>query len=66
MGGSIVKIGVMWADQRITATAHSGFSVQKGGLHSLTKALSVELVPATRIQPMPCRRGPGRGRGLPR
>ncbi|MDW5328797.1 SDR family NAD(P)-dependent oxidoreductase [Plantactinospora sp. KLBMP9567] len=29
----------------IAATPHSGYSVQKGGLHSLTKALAVELAP---------------------
>ncbi|MGP4086649.1 SDR family NAD(P)-dependent oxidoreductase [Streptomyces sp. KR55] len=44
-GGSIVNIGAMWAHQGIAATPHSGFSVQKGGLHSLTKALSIELAP---------------------
>lgn len=44
-GGSIVNIGAMWARQGIAATPHSGFSVQKGGLHSLTKALAIELAP---------------------
>jgi NAD(P)-dependent dehydrogenase (short-subunit alcohol dehydrogenase family) len=44
-GGSIVNIGSMWAHQGIAATPHSGYSVQKGGLHSLTKALAIELAP---------------------
>jgi NAD(P)-dependent dehydrogenase (short-subunit alcohol dehydrogenase family) len=42
-GGSIVNIGSMWAHQGVKATPHSGYSVQKGGLHSLTKALAIEL-----------------------
>jgi NAD(P)-dependent dehydrogenase (short-subunit alcohol dehydrogenase family) len=44
-GGSIVNIGSMWAHQGIAATPHSGYSVQKGGLHALTKALAIELAP---------------------
>jgi NAD(P)-dependent dehydrogenase (short-subunit alcohol dehydrogenase family) len=44
-GGSIVNIGSMWAHQGIAATPHAGYSVQKGGLHSLTKALAIELAP---------------------
>ncbi len=44
-GGSIVNIGSMWAHQGVAATPHSGYSVQKGGLHSLTKALAIELAP---------------------
>ncbi|MEU4674893.1 SDR family oxidoreductase [Amycolatopsis sp. NPDC023774] len=44
-GGSIVNIGAMWAHQGIAATPHTGFSVQKGGLHSQTKALAIELAP---------------------
>jgi NAD(P)-dependent dehydrogenase (short-subunit alcohol dehydrogenase family) len=44
-GGSIVNIGSMWAHQGIAPTPHSGYSVQKGGLHSLTKALAIELAP---------------------
>ncbi|WP_326835223.1 SDR family oxidoreductase [Amycolatopsis rhabdoformis] len=44
-GGSIVNIGAMWAHQGIAATPHTGFSVQKGGLHALTKALAIELAP---------------------
>ena len=35
----------MWAHQGIAATPHSGYSVQKGGLHSFTKALAIELAP---------------------
>ena len=42
-GGVIVNIGAMWAHQGIAATPHSGYSVQKGGLHSLTKAIAIEL-----------------------
>jgi NAD(P)-dependent dehydrogenase (short-subunit alcohol dehydrogenase family) len=44
-GGAIVNIGAMWAHQGIAATPHSGYSVQKGGLHSFTKALAIELAP---------------------
>jgi NAD(P)-dependent dehydrogenase (short-subunit alcohol dehydrogenase family) len=44
-GGAIVNIGSMWAHQGIAATPHSGYSVQKGGLHSFTKALAIELAP---------------------
>jgi NAD(P)-dependent dehydrogenase (short-subunit alcohol dehydrogenase family) len=44
-GGAIVNIGSMWAHQGIAATPHTGYSVQKGGLHALTKALAIELAP---------------------
>jgi NAD(P)-dependent dehydrogenase (short-subunit alcohol dehydrogenase family) len=44
-GGAIVNIGSMWAHQGIAVTPHTGYSVQKGGLHSLTKALAIELAP---------------------
>ncbi|SIM58825.1 NAD(P)-dependent dehydrogenase, short-chain alcohol dehydrogenase family [Micromonospora cremea] len=44
-GGAIVNIGSMWAHQGIAATPHSGYSMQKGGLHSFTKALAIELAP---------------------
>jgi NAD(P)-dependent dehydrogenase (short-subunit alcohol dehydrogenase family) len=44
-GGAIVNIGAMWAHQGIAAGPHAGYSVQKGGLHSLTKALTIELAP---------------------
>lgn len=44
-GGSIVNIGSMWAHQGIAATPHTGYSVQKGGIHSFTKALAIELAP---------------------
>ena len=44
-GGAIVNIGAMWAHQGIATGPHSGYSVQKGGLHSLTKALAIELAP---------------------
>jgi short-subunit dehydrogenase len=36
-GGAVVNVGAMWAHQGIAATPHSGYSVQKGGLHSFTK-----------------------------
>jgi NAD(P)-dependent dehydrogenase (short-subunit alcohol dehydrogenase family) len=42
-GGAIVNIGAMWANQGIAAGPHAGYSVQEGGLHSLTKALAIEL-----------------------
>jgi NAD(P)-dependent dehydrogenase (short-subunit alcohol dehydrogenase family) len=44
-GGAIVNIGAMWAHQGIAAGPHAGYFVQKGGLHSLTKALAIELAP---------------------
>jgi NAD(P)-dependent dehydrogenase (short-subunit alcohol dehydrogenase family) len=44
-GGAIVNIGSMWAHQGIGATPHTGYSMQKGGLHSFTKALAIELAP---------------------
>ncbi|SMF83479.1 SDR family NAD(P)-dependent oxidoreductase [Pseudobacteriovorax antillogorgiicola] len=42
-GGSIVNIGSMWAHQAVKATPSSAYSMQKAGLHSLTKNLAVEL-----------------------
>ncbi|MFF4597340.1 SDR family NAD(P)-dependent oxidoreductase [Amycolatopsis sp. NPDC001319] len=44
-GGAIVNIGSMWAHQGVAAKPHTGHSLQKGGLHSLTKALAIELAP---------------------
>src|SRR5262245_23098352 len=44
-GGSIVNIGSMWAHQGIAATPSSGYAVGKGGLHSLTHTLAIELAP---------------------
>lgn len=44
-GGAVVNIGSMWAHQGIAATPHAGYSVQKGGMHSFTKALAIELAP---------------------
>jgi NAD(P)-dependent dehydrogenase (short-subunit alcohol dehydrogenase family) len=44
-GGAIVNIGSMWAHQAIAATPSSGYSVAKGGLHSLTRNLAIELAP---------------------
>ena len=43
MGGSIVNVGSMWAKQAIKATPSSAYSMQKAGLHSLTKHLAMEL-----------------------
>lgn len=42
-GGSIVNIGSMWAHQAIKATPSSAYSMQKAGLHALTKHLAMEL-----------------------
>jgi NAD(P)-dependent dehydrogenase (short-subunit alcohol dehydrogenase family) len=42
-GGSIVNIGSMWAHQAIKATPSSAYSMQKAGLHALTKNLAIEL-----------------------
>jgi NAD(P)-dependent dehydrogenase (short-subunit alcohol dehydrogenase family) len=41
--GSIVTIGSMWAHQAIKATPSSAYSMQKAGLHALTKNLAMEL-----------------------
>ena len=42
-GGSIVNVGSMWAHQAIMATPSSAYSMQKAGLHALTKNLAMEL-----------------------
>lgn len=42
-GGSIVNVGSMWAKQAVKATPSSAYSMQKAGLHSLTKHLAMEL-----------------------
>lgn len=42
-GGSIVNIGSMWAHQAIKATPSAAYSMQKAGLHALTKNLAIEL-----------------------
>lgn len=42
-GGAIVNIGAMWAHQAIKATPSSAYSMQKAGLHVLTKNLAMEL-----------------------
>nr|WP_306424021.1 SDR family oxidoreductase [Patiriisocius marinus] len=42
-GGSIDNVGSMWAQQAIKATPSSAYSMQKAGLHSLTKHLAMEL-----------------------
>jgi len=44
--GSIVNVGSMWAQQAIKATPSSAYSMQKAGLHSLTKHLAMELADA--------------------
>ena len=41
--GSIVNIGSMWALQAVKATPSSAYSMQKAGLHALTKNLAIEL-----------------------
>ncbi|QRP42729.1 SDR family oxidoreductase [Amycolatopsis sp. FDAARGOS 1241] len=40
-----MNIGSMWARQGIAASPHTGYSVQKGGVHSFTKALAIESAP---------------------
>jgi NAD(P)-dependent dehydrogenase (short-subunit alcohol dehydrogenase family) len=45
VGGSIVNIGSMWAEQAVGATPSSAYSVAKGGLHALTHNLAIELAP---------------------
>jgi NAD(P)-dependent dehydrogenase (short-subunit alcohol dehydrogenase family) len=42
-GGSIVNIGSMWGNQAVKATPSSAYSMQKAGLHALTKNLAMEL-----------------------
>ena len=42
-GGSVVNIGSMWANQAVKATPSSAYSMQKAGLHALTKNLAIEL-----------------------
>lgn len=42
-GGAIVNIGSMWAHQAVKATPSSAYSMQKAGLHALTKNLAIEL-----------------------
>ena len=42
-GGNIVNIGSMWANQAVKATPSSAYSMQKAGLHALTKNLAIEL-----------------------
>ena len=44
-GGSIVNIGSMWANQAVGATPSSAYSLAKGGLHTLTRNLALELAP---------------------
>jgi NAD(P)-dependent dehydrogenase (short-subunit alcohol dehydrogenase family) len=40
-----VNIGSMWAHQAIGATPSSAYSLAKGGLHTLTRNLALELAP---------------------
>lgn len=42
-GGAIVNVGSMWAKQAVKATPSSAYSMQKAGLHSLTRHLAMEL-----------------------
>ena len=42
-GGAIISIGSVWAMQGIGATPSSAPSMAKGGIHSLTRALAIEL-----------------------
>lgn len=42
-GGAIISIGSIWALQGIGATPSSAPSMAKGGIHSLTRALAIEL-----------------------
>lgn len=42
-GGAIVNVGSIWAMQGIGATPASVPSMAKGGIHSLTRALAIEL-----------------------
>jgi NAD(P)-dependent dehydrogenase (short-subunit alcohol dehydrogenase family) len=42
---AIISIGSMWALQGIGATPSSAPSMAKGGVHSFTRALAIELVP---------------------
>jgi NAD(P)-dependent dehydrogenase (short-subunit alcohol dehydrogenase family) len=42
-GGSIVNIGSMWGSQAVKATPSSAYSMQKAGLHALTRNLAMEL-----------------------
>jgi NAD(P)-dependent dehydrogenase (short-subunit alcohol dehydrogenase family) len=44
-GGSIVNIGSIWAMQGVAQTPSSVPSMAKGGIHSLTRALAIELAP---------------------
>ncbi|PPE05602.1 SDR family NAD(P)-dependent oxidoreductase [Holospora curviuscula] len=41
--GSIVNIGSMWALQAIKETPSTAYSMQKAGLHGMTKNLAIEL-----------------------
>jgi len=43
--GAIISIGSIWALQGIGATPSSAHSMAKGGIHSLTRALAIELAP---------------------
>jgi NAD(P)-dependent dehydrogenase (short-subunit alcohol dehydrogenase family) len=44
-GGAIISVGSIWAMQGIAATPSSAPSMAKGGIHSLTRALAIELAP---------------------
>lgn len=42
-GGAVISVGSIWAMQGIGATPSSVPSMAKGGIHSLTRALAIEL-----------------------
>lgn len=44
-GGAIVNVGSIWAMQGVGVTPASVPSMAKGGIHSLTRALAIELAP---------------------
>jgi len=44
-GGAVISIGSIWAMQGIAATPSTAPSMAKGGIHSLTRALAIELAP---------------------
>jgi NAD(P)-dependent dehydrogenase (short-subunit alcohol dehydrogenase family) len=48
-GGAVISVGSIWAMQGIGATPSSVPSMAKGGIHSLTRALAIELA-ADRIR----------------
>ena len=43
LGGAIVNVGSMWAQQAVKATPSSAYSIAKAGLHAFTQHLAMEL-----------------------